>query len=160
MTDGMLAWGRQPMTRPVTATMSAHRAAVDRSASGSPDEYGGPPHGQGPEAVDDAGVEVGAQPDRGAHRRGGEVQREQAGDGEVGIAAAAGQDDPGAEHVDEQQREQHRLDGDVGELQRLARDVHEVAAGEHDDIGEPLSEAARWRRAQDRRGGRERGETS
>ena len=66
---------------------------------GPADEDGGPPHGQGPEAVDDAGVEVGAQADRGAHGRGGEVQREQAGDGEVGIAAAAGQDDPGAEHA-------------------------------------------------------------
>ena len=127
-------------------------------SQGSPDEHGGSPHGQGPEAVDDAAVEVGAQPDRGAHRRGGEVQREQAGDGEVGVAAAAGQDDPGAEHVDEQQREQHRLDGDVGELQRLARDVHEVAAGEHEDIGEPPREAVRSRRPQDRGGGRERGE--
>ena len=56
-------------------------------------------------------------------------------------AAAAGQDDPGAEHVDEQQREQYRLDGDIGQLQRLAPDVHEVAAGEHEDIGEPLPEA-------------------
>ncbi len=54
----------------------------------------------------------------------GTFERLQAGDGEVGVAPAAGQDDPGAEHVDEQQREQHRLDGDVGELQRLTRDVY------------------------------------
>jgi hypothetical protein len=53
---------------------------------------------------------------------------------------------------DKAQREQHRLDGDVGELQRLARDVHEVAAGEHEDIGGPLREAARGRRPQDRCG--------
>ena len=112
--------GRQPTTRPVRATIAVHSAAVSRSASDAADEHRRPPHRQRAEAVDDAGGEVGAEPDRGAHRRGGQVQREQPGDGEVGVAAAAGEDDAGAEHVDEQQREQHRLDGDVRELQRLA----------------------------------------
>src|SRR5437763_5456833 len=36
MTSRTLVWGRQPMTRPVRATMSAHRAAVDRSARDRP----------------------------------------------------------------------------------------------------------------------------
>jgi hypothetical protein len=36
MTAGMLASGRQPMTRPVRATMRVHRAAVDRSARDRP----------------------------------------------------------------------------------------------------------------------------
>ena len=126
---------------PVTATNAVQSAAVEQVGERAPDEHRGAPHGERPEAVDDAAVEVGAEPDRGAHRRGGEVQREQAGDREVRVAAAAGQDDAGAEHVDEQQREQHRLDGDVGELQRLARDVHEVAAGEHDDVADLAREA-------------------
>src|SRR6266704_3429480 len=36
MTAGRLASGRHPMTRPVTATIRAHRAAVDRSARDRP----------------------------------------------------------------------------------------------------------------------------
>ena len=112
----------------------------------SADQHGGPPHRQRAEAVDDAGVEVGAEPDRGSHRRRRQVEREQAGDGEVGVAAAAGERDAGAEHVHEQHGEQHRLDGDVGELQRLAGDVHEVSAGEHDRSRiRPASSAPRER---------------
>ena len=101
------------------------------------DQDGRSPHGQGPEPVDDAAVEVGAQPHRRAHGRGRQVEGEEAGDGEVGVAAAAGEDDPGAEHVDEQQGEQHRLDGHVGELQRLPGDVDEVPAGEHQHVAQP-----------------------
>src|SRR5690348_8894382 len=64
-------------------------------SQGSPDQYGGSPHGQGPEAVDDAAVEVGARQDSGVRCRGGEVQREQTGDGEVIVRTTTGPDDPG-----------------------------------------------------------------
>ncbi len=47
-----------------------------------------------------------------------------------------GQDHAGTEHVDEQRGEEHRLDGDIGQLQRLARDVHQVASGEHGDVAQ------------------------
>ena len=117
--------------------MAAQTTAVEQVGERAPDQHGRPPHGQRPEPVDDPGVEVGAQSDRRAHRRGGEVEGQQAGDGEVGVGAAAGERHAGAEHVDEQQGEQHRLDGDVGELQRLAGDVDEVAPGEGDDVAEP-----------------------
>ena len=97
------------------------------------DQHRRPPHGKGPEPVDGPGVQVGTEADRGAHGRGGQVQQHQAGDGEVLVAAALDRH-AGAEHVDEQQREEDRLHGHVGELQRLPGDVHQVAAGEHDDV--------------------------
>ena len=81
------------------------RAADSRSAIERPDQDGGSPHGQGPEAVDGAGGEVGDQPDGRPHGRGGEVQQHQPGDGEVLVAAARDRD-ARAEHVDEQQGEQ------------------------------------------------------
>jgi hypothetical protein len=52
----------------------------------------------------------------------------------LGIAARSC--DGGAEDVNEQQREDHRLDGDVGKPQRLAGDVGQVAAGQHDHVDE------------------------
>ncbi len=72
-------------------------------------------------------VQVGAEPDGGAHRRGGQVQREQAGDREVLVAAAVRAARPPRRRRRRRAREQHRLDGDVRELHRLAGDVDEVA---------------------------------
>ena len=95
---------------------------------------GRPPHGKGAESVNDTGGEVGTQPHRRAHGRGGQVQHEQPGDGEVGVVAPTGQDDAGPEDVDEQQGEQHRLNGDVGELQGLPPDVHQVPPGQDHDV--------------------------
>ena len=121
--------------------MAAQTTAVEQVGERPADQDGRPPHGQRPEPVDDPAVEVGAESDGGAHRRRGQVEGQQPGDGEVGVGAAAGQDDAGPEHVDEQQGEQHRLDGDVGQLRRLAGDVDEVAPGEGDDVAHLADEA-------------------
>ena len=70
--------------------MAAHRHGREQVGHRTTDEDGRSPHGQGPEAVDDPAVEVGAQSDGRAHGRGGEVECQQAGDGELRVAAAAG----------------------------------------------------------------------
>ena len=128
--------GRQPIASPVSATITVQIVGRQQVGQRAADEHGRPPHRQRAEAVDHAGREVGAEPDRRPHRRRRQVQREQAGDREVGVAAAAREHDARAEHVHEQHGEEHRLDGHVGELQRLAGDVDEVAAGEDDDVAD------------------------
>ena len=65
------------------------------------------------------------------------VERKQAGDGVVGVAAAVRKHDARAEHIDEERGEEDGLDGHVGELERLAGDVDEVAMGEDGDVAQP-----------------------
>ena len=95
------------------------------------------------------------KPDGGPHGRRGQVEGQQAGDGEIDVGASPGEHHPGTEDVDEQQGEEHRLDGHVGQLERLPGDVHQVAAGQGDDVADlagparaPVADAAggdrRW----------------
>ncbi len=46
------------------------------------------------------------------------------------------------EDVDEQHGEEHRLDRHVGQLHRLPRDMHEVAACHRPDVGQPADQAS------------------
>ena len=85
-----LASARQPMASPVSATMMTHSGGGHQIGNGAAHQHGGPPHGQGAEPVDHAFVQVGAQPDGGAHGRRRQVQGEQPGEGEVLVAAAPG----------------------------------------------------------------------
>ena len=64
---------RQPTASPVTATTSAHRQAVSKSAKDRPTSTAGRTSAA-PEPVDDPLVQVGGQTDRGAHGGRGQVQ--------------------------------------------------------------------------------------
>ena len=97
----------------------------------APDESRGSPHGECPEALDDAVRQVGGEADAGAHRGGDEVHREQASEDEVRVAGAAGERHPRAEHVYEEHREQDRLNGHVRKLHGLTEDMDEVAPRHH-----------------------------
>ena len=77
------------------------------------------------------------------------LSSDQSGDGKVLVAAALDRDTR-SEHVDEQQGEEDGLDGHVGELQRLAGDVHQVAAGEHDHVVHLAETTTVGRRRRDR----------
>ena len=128
-----LALVRQPIASPVRATMADAEGGREEVGDRPADQDRGPPDGKRPEAVDGAGREVRDQPHRRSHGRGGEVEQHQPGDGKVLVAAALDRHTR-PQHVDEQQGEEDRLDGHIGELQRLAGDVHQVAAGEHDHV--------------------------
>src|SRR5208283_1856937 len=88
-------------------------------------------------------VQVVAQPDRCAHRRGRQIESEHPSDREVRVRASSRKHDACAEHVHEQGSEQNGLDRHVRELKRLTRDVHQVANGEHDDVIEVAEQSTR-----------------
>src|SRR6185312_8475854 len=96
----------------------------------------GPPADRKAGERDDHGAEDDGRP----HRRRRQIERQQAGDGVVGVAAAVREHDARAEHVHEERGEEDGLDGHVGELERLTGDVDEVAPGEDGDVAQAAHE--------------------
>ena len=116
----------------------ATRRRYSGNASGAPGQHRGAGHRHGPEPVDHPACQVFLQADRGLRGAEGDRLDEDPGQQEVDVGNPVRQRtaDRAAEHVDEQQHEQDRLDRGEDQQVRLADEVTQVAAGDHDDVGD------------------------
>src|SRR5262249_27482497 len=111
-----------------------HQHVVEQVRGGTPDEHGGPGHGQRTEPVDDPLLQVVGE------RHGGDAGAERHGLGEDPGHQVLAVVDPGyldgaPEHVGEQQHEHDRLDGGEDQQVGYPLDLDQVALGDHPAVG-------------------------